>query len=241
MRAFDRHLLDGRIRIAVIIHVLGGHPLSCTYITSLLKARDEGLIAFDELHFVDENPRARAYADFGDRVIGHEASYTDHLASLMSLEGDGISVVPDHTAPHVFFQLFLKLLASDPQTKTKSVELIALPEALGTPFEKDLKTGLRALSYATWVCPLECDEPDHCPAKDDARDWHMGNMLREKIPALVLFECDQLAYGVAHIPLRTLQSEWEHVRGHVTSQKTASLTVATVSKCHGILGSASVR
>ncbi len=222
-----------------MIYVLGGHALACHYIKHLLHARDEGLISFKAIHFVDENPNAKAFTEFGHLATGHTASYASFIGELLQNSKSTGTIIPDHTAPHVFFQVFLKLLKEHPETKDRTISLT--PSALlDLPFEKKLDQGLTALSYATWVCPLECEEPDHCPAIDKPRSWTMATSLKDKLQSdsVHILECEQLAYGVAHIPLTAIRKEWEALFNHMINHKEGTFSVATVSKCHGILGEA---
>lgn len=227
------------------IYVLGGHVLSLEYMERLLRARKEGLIHFEKLYYVDENTECLASKKIRDQARLIPKTYDDFLLDLMeSKEAEKNSfVIPDHTAPHVLFRLFLNLL----EKKNGAIQAQVVPydTDLKLPFQKLLDSGICALSFATWICPIDCDEPDHCPKIDDTRTWDFRKTFEpydKKDPdkSIHLFYCEQLAYGVVGISSRKLIEEWNRLWEKITKlqNKPLSLEVATFTKCHGIMGRA---
>lgn len=215
------------------IIVLGGHKLSCVYLKHILQAQNEGLIQFEEIVYIDENSACQARETF-PQIKQIQKTYHDGLKNILNSESfslDQSILIPDHTAPHVLFRLFLNLI----EEKTK---IIPFKEDLKLPFQHNAEVS--ALSYADWTCPMECDEPAICPAINDKRSWHFDRFFREfqnnyqKNFSSHLFFCQQLAYGVAYLPLNLIKDEWEKLRQSLKTQK--RFCVATYSKCHGILG-----
>ena len=135
-------------------------------------------------------------------------------------------------------------------------EIIPYNQSLNTPYQKNFDSGIVATSFATWICPLDCDEPTICPHTQAPRTWdfreHFKKVLRPFNPSTPLrahsaqgptttihtFFCTALVYGVAYIPLKNIAEEWRKLkksfgRGNLAPTK---FIVATHSKCHGIVG-----
>ena len=115
------------------------------------------------------------------------------------------------------------------------------------PFQKKVHEGVYALSYATWICPPECDEPEVCPAIEGERTWNFSRMILDLKPAQasfpvysVAFSCEQLVDGIAYLPLQKLFNAWNLFKKELERQKSLTLTLTTHSKCHAILGMAEI-
>ncbi len=211
----------------------------------IIKAQKEGLISFEHLSFVDPHPNPHALKIWGDQAVFVKKTYHDFSADILTDKMDlsDSILVPDHTAPHVLLQTFVQLLKA--QTG-KQVTLVPFDENLNLPFQKNLDSGISALSFATWICPLECEEPDHCPGCEQQRTWDFSDTLGQfKIQnqsaghSVHLFGCTQMAYGVCEISLKTIAEEWAFLRQKINDIP-HRFTVATFSKCHGIIGTASI-
>ena len=229
------------------IYVLGGHALSLEYLERLLRAQKERLIDFKNLYYIDDSTECIAAKKIEKQAKQILKSYDDFLLSLLESpeSKENHFIIPDHTAPHVLFRLFLNLL--EKKSKTTQSKVIPYDTDLKLPFQKLLDSGICALSFATWICPIDCDEPEHCPGIDNTRTWDFRKTFEhydQKDPAksIHLFYCDQLAYGVVGISSQKLCKEWNSFEQRVTELKKAplSLEVATFTKCHGIIGRAEI-
>lgn len=232
------------------IYVLGGHTLSLEYMERLLRAQKEGLIHFEKLYYIDENPECIAAKKIGGSAQLIPKTYDNFLLDLIeSKEAASNSfVIPDHTAPHVLFRLFLNFL--EKKGKYFGIQSTVIPynEDLKLPYQKLLNSGICALSFATWICPIDCDEPEHCPGIDNQRTWDFRKTFEnydrhDPQKSIHLFYCNQLAYGVVGISSRKLLHEWNELWKKVNLlQKTPlTLEVATFTKCHGIMGRAKIK
>lgn len=227
------------------LYVLGGHRLALDYVQKLLQGRGAGLIDYKKIFFIEpraDSPLQRAGFD-GVKWIS-----SDYVSTLMGLCNRelpaGISIIPDHTAPHVLFQLFIELIENC--RAGYGTRVLPFHYDLALPYQRQLDSGIAALSFATWTCPLECEEPTVCPAIRDERAWDFNRDLPMKLaglPALEhtsrhLFYCEQAVHGVCHLPLSRIIQEWNALRTALATETdpTHCFLVATFSKCHGILG-----
>lgn len=241
------------------IIVLGGHQLAFGYLQKLTKASFEGCFPFvPKLFFVDSDANCvvktvgaqLSRRDPVGTVPLHDvgfinSSYTDFLTEAFSdsQNWEESVLIPDHTAPHVFFQLFLNLIKQD---SGKATLLDSSPD-IALPFQTRVHEGVYALSYATWICPLECEEPGICPAIKDKRTWDFARTISELKPLKtslpvysVAFACEQLVDGIAYLPFQKLFSAWNLFKKELKKKKSLTLALTTHSKCHAILGMAEV-
>lgn len=227
------------------ILVLGGHGLASNYIERLLKAKNEDLVTFEKLYFTDPNPANPCVKKWGNDAVFLHGEYHEVILKILNgellIEASDTLVIPDHTAPHVFLKLFLSLIE---EKKNFDCTIAPFNETFNLPLFKKLDSGIVALSFANWVCPLECEEPDICPMIENKRTWNFETYLKEHLKDSEnntnhFFFCEQYALGVGGIPMATLLNEWKKLEGKLRDG--FSFVVATYSKCHGIIGEARLK
>ncbi len=238
------------------IYILGGKRQAALYRNLLMQAKKEKSLDYHKLYFVEpeevlKKPEhiQKTYVDFLENYLSRNNS---GLPRPEAPRNDGALdlLIPDHFAPHVLLQCFLELIKKDKRFFGYTIKMepfqSPLPNPLhNIPFQKILDSGIVALSFATWTCPLECEEGDVCPHIDKQRTWHFKDTFEEYTkhnPHLSshLFFCEQLIHGIAAIPLQKIAQSWSHLESRLLQQKDTELFVATFSKCHGIMGKALV-
>jgi len=114
-------------------------------------------------------------------------------------------MVPSPLMPHLCLDwLVIRARARWP-SRAVGVEPLQVPPDM--PWERAAPDGRHYVSFATWLCPVNCIEPAVCPATRGARDWSMPPALRAYVdgpaaPALrgpVIFHCEHRTYGVGMI------------------------------------------
>lgn len=222
------------------IYILGGHKLATQYFEKLTRAK----LKAQQIFAVTDDPKAHIYSQ----------AHSDHVIALSNAEfmlkytfenrphANDI-LVPDHTAKHVMLQTQLaiakKLL---PQAL---VQLTPLNWPLQTPFlHKFENEALVAMSYATWTCAADCNEPSICPHTKKKRDWDFNTSLKPVYESLssknvICFDyaCEPLFEEISQIPMSFIHEQLNRFKSTLqdafVSQKYA---VATHSHCHGIVG-----
>lgn len=241
------------------IYVLGGGPLACRYLQELSEAQSAGELSYSKLHFVDPSSEPPALEKFGEKAHFIENTYTAFLEEMIKAhQGSGLEaglLIPDHSAPHVLFQVFLDLIRQHEIYRDRIIRITPFPdpnhpsgEFPKTPFLKTFDSGICAVSYANWVCPVECEEPNICPAIKDPRTWNFNETFAhytkdhhtDPTLSVHLFSCLQLVRGVAFIPMDHIFHEWNRLVHKMEHEKKVNLFVATFSKCHGIIGTARI-
>lgn len=216
--------------------------MASNYIERLLKAKSEGLVTFEKLYFTDPNPNNPCVKKWGHEALFLQGEYHEVIQKILNgdilIEPSDTLVIPDHTAPHVFLKLFLSLIE---EKKNFDCQITPFGEFFNLPLFKKLDSGVVAMSFANWVCPLECEEPDICPMIENKRAWNFDIFLKEHLKDSEnktnhFFFCEQYALGVGGTPMATLLSEWKKLEEKLSDG--FSFVVATYSKCHGIIGEA---
>ena len=207
------------------IYILGTHTLARSYFQKITHAKNQGLIHVKNCELVPD-----PYSDF---ILNYlEKNQTADLHDTL---------VPDHTAKHVLLQVFLDVIQKRfPQLETFPV---AFKSDFTTPFlHKSADESVWAVSYATWTCPPDCDEPKICPHIEDTRTWDFNDSLAKLFAAqpqntkTYRFSCARLVEEISHIPMIKIQNAVSDYLKALKNHPPQKVIVATHSHCHGIFG-----
>ena len=101
------------------------------------------------------------------------------------------------------------------------------------------------VSFAEWMCPINCIEPTRCPATKGTRSWTMPQALAEyvgmerarghNLAGPFVFHCTHRAYGVGMIDVSSVVHADAAIR-ELAQRGPADIIVGTVSHCHGAIG-----
>lgn len=213
------------------------------YDEKIRRGREAGLVAFERVFFVDDKVDAAAARSCPDRLIAKSPSvFLNDYAVVKAADAKDDLLIPDHTAPHVMLRVFMDLAASE--LPSAGIALSPIRSSFSTPFlHQSQDNAIWAVSYATWTCPLECEEPGVCPHIQDKRSWDFDHSLAQLISAepgiadeKILISCRQFVNAVACIPMVEIVTKMAAFAQRLRTHPPASVLVATHSHCHGILG-----
>lgn len=152
------------------------------------------------------------------------------------------AIVPSPLMPHLMYEWLVGRARE--RWPGRAVATRPLPRAPGTPWERAADDGTHYVSFATWMCPINCIEPARCPHTRGPRDWSMPVAVREYAAALaaegmpiagpVVMHCLHRAWGVGMFDVA------EVLAGDATvaaagARGPARVLVGTMSHCHGAL------
>jgi hypothetical protein len=110
------------------------------------------------------------------------------------------------------------------------------------PWERAAPDGTHYVSFATWMCPINCIEPDICPHTKGERDWSLAPTLTKYAetlrgasgapPLAFFFKCTHRAYGVGMVDVASLVRANAAI-GAAGARGAVDALVGTVSHCHG--------
>ncbi len=231
------------------IYILGGHRLALSYIDTLKKARSDGNFSFEKIYSITNDRKANVFQSLSkDEIIFQSPAefIIDKVFSKEKMNTNDV-IVPDHTAKHVFLQVFLEIVKEKfPRLKTT---LSPFESSFDPPYLHQGDGGaIWAMSYATWVCPSDCDEPGICPHIRDKRTWDFGKSFQKLFKnyppekfSIHLFACQPLLSYIACIPFPKIAGEIKQFVSRLEKGKTPTVIVATHSRCHSILGQFDVK
>ena len=237
------------------IVVVGGGCYGSYYVRQLARAERAGAAEWDELLVVDrdgacivarspvhERPsRLRVVVDEWRKFF---SSYLSGLADGRSGATDAI--VPSPLMPHLMADwLTDRARARWPE---RAVRIEPIGAALPVPWQRTGDDGTHYVSFAEWMCPINCIEPRRCPETRSERDWSMPVALRRfaehadeggRPDEPLLFHCSHRAYGVGMIDVRDVIGADATIAERAATAA-ASFLVGTVSHCHGALRRVSI-
>ncbi len=241
------------------IVVIGGGCYGSWYTQQLTRATQRGALIADEVIVVDRNPNCLvvqrlptgAYDGLPLRVVS--TTWREYMAKWLSVGSAALqrdALVPSPLMPHLCLDWLIDRAQSRWPHRTTQVD--PLPRIPNMPWERAAPDGRHYVSFATWMCPVNCIEPAHCPATRGERNWSMPPALEAYVADLaaetraedskqlplrgpVIFHCVHRTYGVGMVDAAAIAHADERIAVWGDTSP-VSVLVGTVSHCHGALG-----
>jgi hypothetical protein len=231
--------------------VVGGGCYGTFYATQLAKAKERGRATLRSTVIVDRDPGCRARRELpeaADRTFvtnEWDAFFDGYLASARPTQpGDAPDyVVPSPHMSHLMFEWLVRRTRS--RFPGRAVEVVPVPDSLGTPYDRTAADHTRYVSFADWICPTHCIEPAVCPAIAAPRSWEMPDAVTTLVERLrargepmagpALFVCRHHVYGVGTFAVDAVLAGERIVASAAAAPDSAQVLVGTVSACHGAL------
>jgi hypothetical protein len=228
--------------------VIGGGCYGSWYTQQLTRAIARRALIAGEILVVDRNAdcqvgerlRQGAYAGAPVRLV--VASWDAFLAAWLA-EGPASllhdALVPSPLMPHLCLD-WLVTRARD-RWPSRQISVQPLATVPPTPWQRASPDGRHYVSFATWMCPVNCIEPAKCPATRGPRDWSLPPTLRAFVAAdpdldgAVIFPCVHRTFGVGMIDVAPI-AEADRQVASWGADGPCRVLVGTVSHCHGALG-----
>jgi hypothetical protein len=244
----------GRVEYGTIV-VVGGGCYGSYYVRQLGRARAAGALTWERLLVVDRDGDCRVATErrrgmptaVGPELVLQDwrdffADYLDEATSR-PLAAATDAVVPSPLMPHLMFEWLVERARA--RWPDRGVDAVPLDRPPQVPWQRAGTDGTHYVSFAEWMCPINCIEPRLCPHTRGPRTWSMPPALRAFVAAErargvalagpVLFHCTHRAYGVGMIDTRDVVAGDDLV-AHAGTAGSVSVLVGTVSHCHGALG-----
>lgn len=228
--------------------VVGGGCYGSYYVTQLRRARDAGALEIARVVVVDRDPACRLAREL-DAARGEElvvAPWSEFFARYLAERardgGGDDAIVPSPLMPHLMGEWLVRRARE--RWPIRAVELRPLGREPAIPWQQAAPDGTHYVSFAEWICPINCIEPPLCPVIRGPRTWSMPPALRAYVAAErgrgrrligpAIFHCEHRAYGVGMFDTSAVVAadrllEREGATGAV------EMLVGTVSHCHGAL------
>ncbi|MES2179564.1 MAG: hypothetical protein V4550_17020 [Gemmatimonadota bacterium] len=232
------------------IIIVGGGCYGSYYVRQLARAHAAGAAIWAELIVVDHDPRCRV-ANLPDderppglrvEVSTWAAFFAKYLGERAAQIGESAdAVVPSPLMPHLFAD-WIGARARD-RWPNRAVEIAPLASTPDVPWQR-AAGDTHYVSFAEWMCPINCIEPAKCPATKGPRSWSMPTAIAayaeqerdagRRVDGEFTFHCSHRTHGVGMIDVREIIAADRTVaeRG---ATGTAEFVIATASHCHGAL------
>ena len=242
-----------RQRFGTIV-VVGGGCYGSYYVRQLGRAHRAGALAWERLLVVDRDagcavaalpPEERPPAlevvtaewnDFFARFLG------DASAHDAPPDGKRDAIVPSPLMPHLMAD-WLMARARE-RWPARRVAIAPLAGTPAVPWQRAGDDATHYVSFAEWMCPINCIEPARCPHTRGPRDWSMPVAVRayverqresgHEVEGPFVFHCLHRAFGVGMLDVDDVVAADRAIadRGAIGD---ARFLVGTVSHCHGAL------
>ena len=238
------------------IVVIGGGCYGSWYVGQLARALASGALEVSEVVVVDRHVDCKVALEFANNAYGKLplrvalSSWSAFLDEWLSANENalaGQALVPSPLMPHLLLDWLIARASWRWPNRAVTVE--PLSKAPRIPWERAAPDGRHYVSFAEWLCPINCIEPVLCPSTRGPRNWSMPPALQAYVAAQpaerplagpVIFHCTHRTHGVGMIDASTIAAadmqiaEWGR-------NKSVEVLVGTVSHCHGALGVLSAR
>ena len=158
------------------------------------------------------------------------------------------AIVPSPLMPHLMADWLVgRARARWPERR---VDVAPIAQPFAVRWQRSGDDGTHYVSFADWICPINCIEPTRCPETRAPRDWSLPDAVRAHASTLrsesglrdepVIFHCTHRAYGVGMIDVRPVLEADATIAAHGAAGE-ASFLVGTMSHCHGALRRIAIR
>jgi hypothetical protein len=240
------------------IIVVGGGCYGGYYVRQLHRAAAAGALTAREIVVVDRDPDCAVARDAATPPPGASASgipptrivvaeWRDYFDQYLSAAADApaqhahAAIVPSPLMPHLMAEWLVERVRRRWPERQAMTRPFAHPP--DTPWGRAGDDGVHYVSFATWMCPINCIEPRICPHTRDTRTWSLPEHLeaygRDEAAAgraltLAVLHCRHRAYGVGMFDTAAVTAADEEIR-LAAEASAANVVIGTVSHCHGAL------
>ena len=236
--------------------MVGGGCYGSYYVRQLTRAAKAKALSYDRLLVVDRDPECRVAAEVDDYsrqsqdgpplpavVVSGWTEFFDRYLDGAGREGAASdAIVPSPLMPHLMYEWLLGRARR--RWPGRVVETRPLERDPSMPWQRRADDGTHYVSYAEWICPVNCIEPATCPKTRGPRSWSMPPGVREYVAAEqargrglagpVIFHCSHRAYGVGMFDTADVVAA-DRLVEEAGTHGSAEVLVGTVSHCHGAL------
>ena len=234
------------------IVVVGGGCYGGYYLRQLGRAERAHALTWERLVVVDRNAgcavtRAAdrdALPSFSLEVASWEDYFGRYLATAAT-EPERHStdaIVPSPLMPHLMAGWLLGRARE--RWPTRDVHAAGLESAPAVPWQRAGADDTHYVSFAEWMCPINCIEPARCPHTRGERTWSLppamqGYVESERAAGRALegpfvFHCAHRAFGVGMLDVADVLAA-DRAIAERGARGAAAFLVGTASHCHGAM------
>ena len=234
------------------IVVVGGGCYGGYYLRQLGRAQRAGALSWERLVVVDHDeacaitraPAREELPPFTLEVSAWDVFFSRHLgeaASEPERHADD-AIVPSPLMPHLMAGWLLARARE--RWPHRDIHVAPLDSAPEVPWQRAGNDGTHYVSFAEWICPINCVEPARCPHTRGERTWSLPVAMASYVESEraagralegpFVFHCAHRAFGVGMLDVADVLSA-DRAIGERGSRGGAAFLVGTASHCHGAL------
>ena len=233
------------------IVVVGGGCYGSYYVRQLARAERAAALAWDAVIVVDrdarcsvaELPSAERPSGLTTVVAEWSAYFGEYLGRAASNPAahESDAIVPSPLMPHLMADWIADRSRARRPDRRVTTQPLAQPPAV--PWQRAGEDGTHYVSFAEWMCPINCIEPARCPHTKGERTWSLPPALasyadseREAgrpLEGPYVFHCAHRAYGVGMLDVRDILAADRAIAARDGAGGRVSFLVGTASHCHG--------
>jgi hypothetical protein len=199
--------------------VVVDHDAECAVATSLRESTDAPIPS--EVHVADW--RAFFYAYLND-------------AADRPAEYEGDAIVPSPLMPHLMAEWLVARARQ--RWPNRAVETTPVEAPVPVPWQRAGADGTHYVSFAEWMCPINCIEPRTCPETRGPRTWSLPPTVAAYAESVgahsAVMHCRHRTFGVGMFDTAEVLAGDTTIR-EAAEDDAASVLIGTVSHCHGAL------
>jgi hypothetical protein len=237
-------------RFGTII-VVGGGCYGSYYVRQLLRAERAGALAWHAVLVVDRDARCTvarlSSAERPSRLATVASEWGDYFSEYLGRAAsdpashDGDAIVPSPLMPHLMADWLADRIRVRRPDRRVTAQPLARPPAV--PWQRAGEDGTHYVSFAEWMCPINCIEPPRCPHTKGDRTWSLPPALASyaasernagrPLEGPYVFHCAHRAYGVGMLDVRDILAADRAIAARDGAGDSVSFLVGTASHCHG--------
>jgi hypothetical protein len=240
------------------IVIVGGGCYGSYYLRQLGRAARAGALTAERVVIVDRDADCRVSSELeadvpfvAEIAVSEWTTFFDSYldaAAAAAISGGGESsrapdaIVPSPLMPHLMYEWLARRARA--RWPARAIETRPLDAPSGIPWQRRGADGTQYVSFAEWICPVNCIEPALCPATRGERSWSMPPAVLaatdearrngRNLAGPVIFHCQHRAYGVGMFDTNDVVAGDALVQ-RVGEAGAVEVLVGTVSHCHGAL------
>lgn len=233
------------------IVVVGGGCYGSYYVRQLARAERAGALAWNALVVVDRDAGCPAAtlpaAERPSALLVEAAEWQPWFAAWLGAAAAAPgrhqhdAIVPSPLMPHLMAGWLMERARERWPDRRVTTEPLAQPPSV--PWQRAGEDGTHYVSFAEWMCPINCIEPARCPHTRGERSWSLPPALAQyaqaeraagrPVEGPYVFHCAHRAYGVGMLDVRDILDADRAIA--TRGDAGAAFLVGTASHCHGAL------
>jgi hypothetical protein len=235
------------------IVVVGGGCYGGYYVRQLARAERAGALAWNAVLVVDRDARCPVAmlppSECPSALHLETAEWSTFFARYLGRAAadpalhDRDAIVPSPLMPHLMADWIADRARTRwPHRRVHTEPLVHPPDV---PWQRGGADGTHYVSFAEWMCPINCIEPARCPHTKGERTWSLPSALGRYVAGErdagrplegpFVFHCAHRAFGVGMLDVRDILAADRAIATRGAERGAAAFLVGTASHCHGAL------